>query len=174
VGLEHAEPLDRETWGNEGSKMSENPMSKDELIQFLDAFRANEELGDASISAWIKICDDAGVRGSLRVIQQREASHVRLLEARLRELGATPRFKLPQEHWEQTMKDAASTDKSDAQKVLELYQKYPDPDALCKSIFDLVDRLDADPESQSLLRQIAMDERATLECVVETSKVLNG
>lgn len=39
---------------------------------------------------------------------------------------------------------------------------------------DVVDRLDADSESQSLLRQIVMDERATLEYVVCTNKLLNG
>ena len=154
--------------------MSENPMSQEELIQFLDAFRANEELGSASTSAWIEVCADAGLCGSLQVIQQREESHARLLEARLRELGATPSFKLPRDYWEETMKDAASTEKSDAQKVLELYQKFPDPDVVCKQIFDVLDRLDADPESQSLLRQIAMDERSTLECVVRTNKLLNG
>ena len=153
--------------------MSENPMSVEELIQFLDAFRANEELGDVSIGAWIEVCSDTGVRGSLRVIQQREASHARLLEARLRELGGTPSFELPQDYREQTLKDAASTEKSDAEKLLELHQKFPDPDAVCKQLFDVTDRLDADPESQSLLRQIAVDERSTLECVVETCKALN-
>jgi hypothetical protein len=156
--------------------MSENPMSQEELIQFLDAFRANEALGDASISAWIEVCRDAGIRGSLRVVQQREAAHARLLEARLRELGATPSFEIPRERWEQTMKNAASTEKSDAQKLLELHQEFPDPDAVCKLLFDLSDRLDADPESQSLLRQIAVDERATLECAAHTceSRGLRG
>ena len=154
--------------------MSENPMTREELIQFLDAFRANEELGEASISAWIEVCQDAGVRGSLRVIEQREAIHAQLLAGRLQELGAKPSFELPEEHREQTLKDASSTEKSDAQKIGDLYAKYPDPDAVCRQLFDLVDRLDADPESQSLLRQIALDERATLECVVETHKALNG
>jgi hypothetical protein len=40
-------------------------------------------------------------------------------------------------------------------------------DAALKPIFDRADRLDADPETQSLLRAIAQHERSTLESLRE-------
>ena len=147
--------------------------SRDEVIQLLDGFRAGEALGAASIGAWIDVCTTDCVRGALRTIQQREAMHSVLLEQRLRELGAEPSFEIPAEDVEKAMKGLGSTEKSDAEKLLEFATKYPDADALLKPILDVADRLDHDQETQWLLRTIVQDERSTLAVIHEACAMLN-
>ena len=71
------------------------------------------------------------------------------------------------------MEQAGNAERSDAEKVLEFVKRFPDADAAVRPILDLADRLDADPETQSLLRTIAQDERATLEFLGEACALLN-
>ena len=144
-----------------------------EVIHLLDGFRAGEALGAASIGAWIEVCTTDCVRGALRTIAQREAMHARLLEERLRELGAEPSFEIPAAEAELAMKELGSSERSDAQKLLEFTQKYPDADVLLRPICDVADRLDHDPETQWLLRSIVQDERSTLALVHEACALLN-
>ena len=148
--------------------------SEDEVIRFLDGFRAGEALGEASLGAWIEVSDLACVKGGLRTVQQREGFHARLLEARVKELGGTCTAEIPQEVYDEAMKGSADPNKTDAQKVLDFAQRFPDPEAALKPIHDLADRLDADPETQTLLRTIAQDECSTLTWFQETCAQLNG
>ena len=155
------------------SKASDNAPTREEVIQLLDGFRAGEALGAASIGAWVDVCTTDCVRGALRTIREREAMHARLLEQRLRELGAEPSIEIPAGDVEQAMKELGSTEQSDAQKLLEFAQKYPDADALLQPICDVADRLDHDQETQWLLRSILQDERSTLALVHEACAMLN-
>ena len=157
-----------------GRLAGQKKLDKQELLTFLDQFRAGEALGEASLGAWIAVSDTACVRGGLRTAQQREGMHARLLEERLRELGAAPRFEIPAEEREKALKSSASTEKTDAQKVLEFVERFPDIDAALKPIHDIADQLDDDPETQFLLRTIAQDERSTLQFFADACALLNG
>jgi hypothetical protein len=148
--------------------------SCEETVRFLDQFRAGEALGEASLGAWIAASDVACVKGGLRTVQQREGFHARLLEQRIKELGADCRAEVPQAIEEATMRGVADPDKGDAAKVLEFVQRFPDIDAALAPIHALADRLDDDPETQSLLRTIAQDERSTLEWFHAACQQLNG
>lgn len=154
------------------SRAGEKP-SSEEVTRFLDRFRAGEALGEASLGAWIAVCSTECLRGGLRTVQMREGFHARLLEQRIKELGGTPSFDVPQAVHEGVMQGSASTDKSDAEKVKEFVSRFPDVDAALAPIYQLTDRLDADPETQSLLRTIAQDERSTLEFLHDACRQLN-
>ena len=143
------------------------------LIQFLDQFRAGEALGEASLGAWVEVCDTPCLKGGLRTVQAREGSHARLLEARMKELGGSPCFEIPDAIYEQAMKESASRELSDAEKVMNFVTRFPDCDAALQPIFEMADSQDGDPETQSLLRTIAADERATLEFLHEACALLN-
>lgn len=147
--------------------------SREETLAFLDQFRAAEALGEASVGAWIAVCGTECLRGGLRTVQMREGSHARLLEERIKELGGSPSFELPEAVQRSTMEGAASAETPDARKVKDFVARFPDPDAAVAPIHALADRLDADPETQSLLRTIAQDERATLEFLYEACALLN-
>ncbi|MFP6606001.1 MAG: hypothetical protein VCC19_05450, partial [Myxococcota bacterium] len=149
-------------------------MSHEALISFLDQFRAGEALGEASLGAWIEVSDVACVKGGLRTVQQREGMHARLLEARLKELGATPTFEVPQVVYDQTMQSAGDPNKSDPEKVADFVKQFPDVDAAIQPILDIADKLDHDPETQFMLRTIAQDERSTLEFLQDACQLLNG
>ncbi|MFP8876683.1 MAG: hypothetical protein VCB99_07175 [Myxococcota bacterium] len=155
------------------SKTGDGAPTREQVIQLLDGFRAGEALGAASIGAWVEVCTTDCVRGALRTIREREAMHARLLEQRLRELGAEPSIEIPAGDVEQAMKELGSTEQSDAQKLLAFAQKYPDADALLQPICDVADRLDHDQETQWLLRSILQDERSTLALVHEACAMLN-
>jgi hypothetical protein len=147
--------------------------TREDVITFLDQFRAGEALGEASLGAWIEVCHTDCLRGGLRTVQLREASHARLLEERIKELGGSPSFELPESVHGQAMEDAASSERSDALKLKEFVSRFSDIDATLAPIYGLSDRLDADEETQSLLRTIAQDERSTLEFLHEACALLN-
>ncbi len=147
---------------------------RDEVLAFLDQFRAGEALGEASTGAWLAVSDVDCVRGGLRVVQQREGMHARLLEERIKQLGGTCSFEIPDAIHSAAMADAGDAAKGDAAKVLGFVQRFGDADAALAPLHELADRLDDDPETQSLLRNIALDERATLDFFNEACALLNA
>ncbi len=153
---------------------AEEGVPRSELFRFLDGFRAAEGLGEASVGAWIEVCHTDCLKGGLRTVREREGMHARLLEARLVELGGTPRIEIPADRVEKTMKAVGSADRSDAQKLLDFTKRTSDPDQAISAILQMADRLDADPETQSLLRAIAQDERSTVVLLNEACALLNA
>lgn len=148
------------------------PVRRKELLKFLDGFRAGEALGEASLGAWIEVCTTDSVRGALRTVQQREGMHARLLEARLKELGGSPRAEIPEKRYAQAMEAVGTRDKSDATKLREFTARFSDPDEAIRPILEMADRADA--ETATLLRTIAQDERATLVCLGELCAELSA
>jgi hypothetical protein len=148
--------------------------SSGEVLRFLDQFRAGEALGEASTGAWIEASPTECLRGGLRTVQMREGMHARLLEQRIKELGGSPSYEVPTEVREQAMKQAGDRKKSDGDKLLEFVQRFPDPEKAVQPILDFADRLDHDPETQSLLRTIAQDERSSLQFLNDACAILNA
>lgn len=144
-----------------------------ELLRFLDRFRAGEALGEATAKAWIEVSDVACVKGGLRVVAEREGMHARLLAACIRAHGGTPRYEIPEAVCDQAMKRVSDRSRGDAAKVLEFVQQLGDTEKALAPIYAMADRLDGDPETQSLLRTIAQDERSTLEFFQQACKLLN-
>jgi len=147
--------------------------SRSEVIAFLDQFRAGEALGEASLGAWIDVCQVACLKGGLRTVQQREGFHARLLAERLKELGASPSFELPDAVHDEVMQEVGSTEKSDAAKVLAFVERFGDIEKALAPIDDMVAKLDADPETQWLLKTIRQDECSTLQFFNEACALLN-
>ena len=81
------------------------------------------------------------------VVQLLEAL-AELLEQRLREVGAEPQHEIPAADVAQAMAELGSTERSDAEKLLDFATRFPDADVLLKPICDVADRLDHDPETQ--------------------------
>ena len=145
-----------------------------ELLRFLDRFRAGEALGKATAKAWLEVSDVACVKGGLRVVAQREGSHARLLAECMRALGGTPSYELPEAVVEKAMQRVSDPSRGDAAKVLEFVQLAGETEKALEPIYQMADRLDAEPETQALLRTIAQDERSTLEFFQQACKLLNA
>jgi hypothetical protein len=155
-------------------KATDGAPSRGELLTFLDQFRAGEALGEASTKAWIEASDVACVKGGLRVVAEREGMHARLLADCVRAHGGTPRFELPEAVCDQAMKGVSDRSRGDAAKVLEFVQRFGDTEKALAPIYAMADRLDDDPETQSLLRTIAQDERSTLEFFQQACQLLQS
>ena len=148
--------------------------SREETIRFLDRFRAGEAFGEISTGVWLDASDVACVRGGLRVVQQREGMHARLLAERIKQLGGACTRDVPQEAQDKALRSLGDKQKGDAAKVLDFVKSVGDADKALAPIFEIACRLDHDPETQSLLRTIAQDERSTIEFMNEACKLLNG
>jgi hypothetical protein len=149
-------------------------LTPSELVRFLDRFRAGEALGKATAKAWIEVSDVACVKGGLRVVAQREGMHARLLADCIRAHGGTPSYELPEAVREEALCRVSDPSRGDAAKVLEFVQQVGDTEKALAPIYAMADRLDHDPETQSLLRTIAQDERSTLEFFQQACKLLNS
>jgi hypothetical protein len=134
----------------------------DEIIDFFDRLRALEAGGELAFGAWIRTCEDDRLRGGLRTIQLREASHARLLGERMEALGGVISDREPGSRARETIDCLASDTIPDHEKLRELLSRYPDVEAAVAPIHEMADRLGPDHETRALLETIAADERATL------------
>ncbi len=116
----------------------------------------------------------ACVKGGLRVVAEREGMHARLLADCIHAHGGTPEYELPEAVQEQALGRVSDRSRGDAAKVLEFVQTFGDTEKALAPIHAMADRLDDDPETQSLLRTIAQDERATLEFLQQACALLNS
>jgi hypothetical protein len=144
----------------EALEAASQPYTREEVLQFVDRYRAGETLGAEVLGAWAAATPEASLRGSLRVAELREAGHARLLEQRLKELGGSPAYRYPDDALPHEL--YGSRERSDAEKLRAFLAVAP-PERVLAELDRSVARLCSDPETQALVRAIACDERATLE-----------
>jgi len=134
-----------------------------EILGFLDRLRGLEAAGEQAFGGWIRTCEDDRLRGGLRTIQLREASHARLLGDRMEALGGSIGEGAPEDRVRETIDRLASDAVPDHEKLREFLSHYPDVDAALAPIHEMADRLGPDHETRALLETITADERATLD-----------
>jgi bacterioferritin (cytochrome b1) len=143
------------------------------IMQLLDEFRCRENAAAEYFTRWIAVSDQECARGGLRVVQQREAYHAQVLEARLRELGGIPQCTVPAERRDKDLALYASTEKTDAEKLLALTARITDPAQTLKYITDVVDQIQEDQQSKELLRSLVQDEMSSITWLKEACALLN-
>lgn len=143
------------------------------IMQLLDEFRCRENFGAEFFNRWIAVSDQECARGGLRVVQQREAYHAQVLEARLRELGGVPQCTVSAERREKDLALYASTEKTDAEKLLALTARITDPAQTLKYITDVVEQIQEDQQSKELLRSLVQDEMSSITWLKEACALLN-
>jgi len=143
------------------------------IMQVLDEFRCRENFAAEYLNRWIDVSDQACARGGLRVVQQREAYHARILEDRLRELGGVPQCSVSAERREQDLAFYASTEKKDAEKLLTVASRITDPAQTLKYITSVIDQIQEDQQSKELLRSLVQDEMSSITWLKEACALLN-
>jgi hypothetical protein len=135
-----------------------------ELAAVLDAYRAAEDSGARTITAWADRCDDPALAGGLRVIAAREAAHAAVLERRVRELGCEPRAGVPA--WLERYNAALlANGASDEDRLAAVVLRFPDIEAALRPLYERIETIEGDPLTRELLRAIAQDEEASLRWV---------
>jgi len=152
----------------EGAK---GQMSKAEIIEFLDGYRAAESCAASAFGAWIAVSDTPCLRGGLRAVQMREAYHAKLFEERIKELGGSPKAEMDSQSEEFLM--SLGDSRSDAEKVDSFMSTAANPKVI-EQLEAQAARMAGDEESQFLLRCVIEDERASLALVRQAHEMLCG
>ncbi len=143
------------------------------IMHLLDEFRCGENFASEFLNRWLAVSDQECVKGGLRVVQNREAYHAQVLEARLRELGGVPQCTVPNERREKDMALYASPEKKDAEKLLAINAQITDPAQALKPITDVIDQIQEDQQSKELLRSLVQDEMSSITWLKEACALLN-
>lgn len=143
------------------------------IMQLLDEFRCRENFAAEYLNRWIDVSDQECARGGLRVVQQREAYHARVLEDRLRELGGIPQCTVPAERRDKDLALYATKEKTDAEKLLALTSRITDPAQNLKYITSVIDQIQEDQQSKELLRSLVQDEMSSITWLKEACALLN-
>jgi hypothetical protein len=144
------------------------------IMHLMDEFRCGENFAAEYLNRWIEASDLDCVKGGLRVVQQREAYHAQLLEARLRELGGIPQCTVPAERREKELPFYASTEMTDVQKLQSIAARLKDPVAVLKPITDVIDQIQEDQQSKELLGQLVADEMASVKWLLGACETLSA
>jgi hypothetical protein len=143
------------------------------IMQLLDEFRCRENFAAEFFGRWVDVSDQECARGGLRVVQQREAYHARVLEDRLRELGGIPQCTVSAERREKDLALYASKEKTDAEKLLALTAGLTDPARTLQYITSVIDQIQEDQQSKELLRSLVQDEMSSVAWLKEACALLN-
>jgi bacterioferritin (cytochrome b1) len=144
------------------------------VMHLLDEFRCGENFAAEYLNRWIEASDLDCVKGGLRVVQQREAYHAQLLEARLRELGGIPQCTVSTERREKELPFYASTEMTDVQKLQSIAARLKDPVAVLKPITDVIDQIQEDQQSKELLGQLVADEMSSVKWLLGACETLSA
>lgn len=145
------------------------------IMHVLDEFRCGENFAAEYLAKWVDASDQECVKGGLRVVQQREAYHAQILEARLRELGGIPQCSVPQERRDKEVPFYSSTELKDAQKLMSVASRLGnDPAALLKPLTDAIAQIQDDQQSKELLRSLVDDEMSSVKWLMEACQTLNA
>jgi bacterioferritin (cytochrome b1) len=144
------------------------------IMHLMDEFRCGESFAAEYLSKWVDVSDQECVKGGLRVVQQREAYHAQILEARLRELGGVPQCTVPQERREKELPFYGSTEKKDAEKLLSIASRIGDPATVLKPLTDAIAQIQEDQQSKELLRSLVADEMSSITWLMEACRTLNA
>ncbi len=147
---------------------------RDMIVALLDEYRCAENFASEYLGCWNEVSGQDCVKGGLRVIQQREAYHAKLLEARLRELGGAPQCTVPSEMRSKEMGMYASKDKTDAEKLQYVADQIQDLPKALSFITDVIDQIQDDQQTKELLRSLVQDEMSSAKWLLEAHQLMGG
>ncbi|SRR5579875_656402 len=135
------------------------PSERAAIVSYIDRVRAGESMGAEAFNQWLRVCKTECIRSGLRMIAEREAYHVRVMEARLRDLGVAPSATAGEET-AKFVQFVGNPDIPDNKKLLKLTTSY-DPEELWKPVRDFVEQIKEDLESRELIRLYVEDETSS-------------
>jgi len=135
------------------------PSERAAIVSYLDRVRAGEGMGAQAFNKWLVVCKTECIRSGLRMIAEREAYHVRVMEARLRDLGVQPTA-TANEETSKFVNFLANPEIPDNKKLLKLTTSY-DSEALWKPVREFVEQIKDDLESRELIRLYVEDETSS-------------
>lgn len=143
-----------------GEAAASRDVDPDATVGGLAAFATAEATSAMVFHAWGAACESPGLRGGLRTIAVREATHTSLLQARLAELQPAAATPEPLAGAAAVAARWAAPEWSDVQKLDALLAHRPSPAAVAATVLRLA--AVADAETRAMLLLIADGEQATM------------
>lgn len=135
------------------------PSEQAAIAAYIDRVRAGESMGAEAFNKWLKVCKTECIRSGLRMIAEREAYHVRVMEARMRDLGLQPSA-TPNEETLKFVQFVGNPDIPDNKKLLKLTTSY-DSEELWRPVREFVEQIKDDLESREMIRLYVEDETSS-------------
>jgi hypothetical protein len=135
------------------------PSERAAVVGYIDRVRAGETMGAQAFNQWLSVCKTECIRSGLRMIAEREAYHVRVMEARLRDLGVKPTASVGEET-RKFVEFVGNPDIPDDKKLLKLTTSY-DSEELWAPVREFVEQIKEDLESRELIRLYVEDETSS-------------
>ncbi len=146
---------------------------RDALVAYLQRVRNGEAAGAAALSNWAQVCQTDCMRSGLRTIAEREAYHVRVMDQKLRELGAQCE-KASDPEIDQFVATQSDPNVSDLEKLRRIVTSFGNPDEVVKPIHEFVDLIKEDLDAKEMLALWAEDEYSSLKWFVHAFTALGG
>lgn len=146
---------------------------KEMVMALLDEFRCGENFAAEYLNRWVEVSDQECVKGGLRVVQQREAYHADILEARLRELGGDPQCTVPTERRDKELPYFADANKTDLEKLQSIAAQVNDPATVLKPLTDAIAQIQDDQHSKELLSSLVDDEMSSVKWLLGACETLS-
>lgn len=150
-----------------GYQGKDNPSERDLIVHLLDNYSTTEGFVAQYLPKWINASSNEAVKGGLRTIQSREASHARLMKSRLRELGESITAVIPEHRRENEMPFFASAENSDIEKLKVLSDLFGDGEEFLRPVTEVINQINDDLQTKELLRTILDDERESVAWIQE-------
>jgi rubrerythrin len=141
------------------------------IVSFLDKVRIGEQNGGEAFAAWAAICNTDRLRTGLRIIAEREASHSRVFERRLEELGGEKRATIT-ESGRRFRARLADPTVSDAEKLRCFTEEVGKPEDAVKPIRDFAALLAEDLDTKEALGLFAEDELSSTKWIWDACAAL--
>jgi len=150
-----------------GFEGTTNPSERERIIHFIDIYSLTEGLTSEYLEKWADVSPDPALKGGLRIVCDREASHAHRLKERLAELGESNKAHIPPERREQSFALYASSERSDIEKLQSLAELFVDPQDFMQPLVHLIADITEDLQTRELLRTVMADEYASIDWLVE-------
>jgi hypothetical protein len=132
------------------------------VLAFLDALRAAEAASAEVVEAWIAVCHLDGLRGGLRTIAAREATHAALLAECLGSFGEVPQAAVRPDVRAAAQAHFGDAGTGDEAKLATLLERYGRDGDVTAPIEAAMAEVSGDAELREFLRLIATGEAATV------------
>jgi hypothetical protein len=146
---------------------------RDAIVAYLQRVRNGEAAGAAALSNWAQVCKTDCMRSGLRTVAEREAYHVRVMDQKLRELGAQCE-KAADPEIDKFVAMQSDPNVSDLDKLRRIVASFGNPDEVVKPIHDFVDLIKEDLDAREMLALWAEDEYSSLKWFVHAFTALGG
>lgn len=149
------------------------PSERAAIVAILDRFRAGEANGRVAFTKWAEQCQTECIRSGLRMIAEREGYHVRVFEARLRDLGAECKAETT-EAGRRLTERLSNPNISDKEKLLYLASLAPNPEEFFRPFCEFAANIKDDLETRELLDLYIQDELSSANWLLRACAALNG